>query len=225
MGVDRGNAEERPRHPVTISRGYWMGRYEVTQKQFESVMQTKPSKFTNAGPNAPADSVTWLEAKEFVKRLNQKAGSSAYALPTEAQWEYACWAGTPSFNENLLVVLGWHHANSGQSTQPVGKLRPNAWGLHDMLGNVWEWCEDWYAGKHDTSKASDPTGPATGNLRVARGGAWDSHDKKPDMSAFTFRSAIASPNYGVKIISPTVRFAQSPEMRADNVGFRIVVIP
>ncbi|HWQ10504.1 MAG TPA: SUMF1/EgtB/PvdO family nonheme iron enzyme, partial [Holophaga sp.] len=225
MGAKRGEADEKPCHHVVLSHGCWMGRYEVTQRQYESVMGMNPAGLNRSGPEAPIETVSWYEAKMYLARLNEKAGQKRYFLPTEAQWEYACWAGASTFNEQTLSATAWYAANAGRTTQPVGKLRANAWGLHDMLGNVWEWCEDWYSNHYDPSVLSDPTGPASGTNKVARGGSWESYEKLPSQGYLKTWNPTASPYYGVKIISPTSRYPLMPDARANNLGFRVVVMP
>ena len=173
MGSERGGSDEKPVHQVTISRPFYMGKHEVTQAQFKQIMGKNPSRFS--GPDKPVDKVTWYQAGEFCMRLTAKEGHR-YRLPTDAQWEYACRAGTKtrySFgdDEGEVGVYAWFDGNSGKSTHAVGKKRPNPWGLYDMHGNVWEWCRD---GKrsYTSSKMVDPVGPSSGS-RVLRGGAWD----------------------------------------------------
>jgi len=168
-------------HEVTISKAFYMGVTEVTQTQYEAVMGKNPSKFK--GPTQPVDLVSWDEAVEFCKRVSIKTGKTV-CLPTEAQWEYAARAGSKarySFGDRDadLGDYAWYIANSLdratglRTTHPVGLKKPNAWGLYDMQGNVWEWCADWYAANYGgKDKDLDPTGPATGSIRVLRGGSW-----------------------------------------------------
>ncbi len=175
-------ADERPEHKVTITKGFYLGKYEVTQAQWEAVMGSNPSKWK--GPDLPVEQVSWEDCPGFLKKLNEKAKNSLKgrmaSLPTEAQWEYACRAGTKtrwSFGDNdgALGEYAWHDKNSGQQTHAVGQKKPNAWGLYDMHGNVWEWCQDWngpYA-----RDAVDPTGPASGERRCLRGGSWSLESK------------------------------------------------
>jgi formylglycine-generating enzyme required for sulfatase activity len=166
---------------VTISKPFYMAKYPTTQQQWQALMPTNPSKFE--GPNNPIDSVQWKAARGFCTKLAAKTGKPV-RLPTEAEWEYACRAGTTTdyyFGDdpNTLTDYAWHEDNSNDTTHPVGQKKPNAWGLYDMCGNVWQWCNDWY-GKMDytTGPATDPQGPAKGdylafgNAHVLRGGAW-----------------------------------------------------
>jgi formylglycine-generating enzyme required for sulfatase activity len=170
-----GGEDESPVHPVTLTQPFYLGRFEVTQEQWAQVMDDNPSGFT--GPKLPVDSVSWDDCQRFLAKLAERTGRK-FALPTEAQWEYACRAGTTtrwSFGDNDAVAgdHGWIAGNSGGGTYPVGGKKPNPWGLYDMYGNVWEWCADWYA-KHayPAGAVTDPTGPATGASRVLRGGGW-----------------------------------------------------
>jgi serine/threonine protein kinase len=139
--------DEGPLHEVRITKGFWLGRYEVTQGQWEPVMGSNPSYFL--GEDRPVDSVSWTDVHDFIAKLNSWWGEELYRLPTEAEWEYACRAGTRTrFNfgtrDSQLGDFAWYGGNSGSKTHPVGRKRPNRWGLHDLLGNVWEWCQDWY---------------------------------------------------------------------------------
>jgi len=160
-------------HEVTISKPFYVGVTEVTQAQYEAVMGTNPSNFKDA--TNPVEMVSCNDATEFCKKLPEKT-RQAVRLPTEAEWEYACRAGTAtafSFGDtdSALGDYAWYNANSGGTTHPVGQKKPNAWGLFDMHGNVWEWCADWY-GDYPGGAVTDPTGPASGGQRVLRGGAW-----------------------------------------------------
>jgi formylglycine-generating enzyme required for sulfatase activity len=167
---------EKPQHRVTISKPFYLGKYMVTQAQWEAVMGNNPSKFN--GLNNPVENVSWDDVQEFIKKLNQKEGGNKYRLPTEAEWEYAARAGmtsTYSFGDDAgaLGRYAWYKGNSGETTHPVGGKEPNAWGLYDMHGNVWEWVQDWYGG-YAGSSATDPRGPSSGSFRVLRGGSWGS---------------------------------------------------
>ncbi len=177
-----GDAENGPAHEVNITRPFWMGKYKVTQEQWQVLMGNNPSHFK--GSKNPVDSVSWEDCQGFLKKLNEKYSHHGltFSLPTEAQWEYACRAGTATrhyFGDALSNMgdYGWLADNSGKMTHPVGEKKPNAWGLYDMYGNVFEWCADWY--NHDyylTSPASDPTGPAVGTTKEIRGGYWESSE-------------------------------------------------
>ena len=172
----RGSGETQ--HRVTISDGFWMGKYEVTQRQYEQLIGENPSHFWRAGPDAPVETVDWNQAKTFCEKLERAPGFAAFRrgvgnqalrarLPTEAEWEYACRAGTTG-----PYAGAWYEQNSGGSTHPVGLMGPNAWGLYDMHGNVLEWCWDGY-GKYPSGSVTNPTGMSSGSPRVLRGGSWD----------------------------------------------------
>jgi formylglycine-generating enzyme required for sulfatase activity len=179
MGSPDSDAEafdwEKPVHLVTINRQFYLGKYPVTQAQWEAVMGDNPSRF-KGNPNHPVESVSWANVQAFLHKLNVWEGRRAYHLPTEAQWEYACRAGTQTIRyESDLDVIAWYRANSGHATRGVGQKPPNAWGLYDMLGNVWEWCQDWFAKDYYRhSPTVDPQGPDAGYYRALRGGGWDS---------------------------------------------------
>jgi formylglycine-generating enzyme required for sulfatase activity len=171
----RGN--EGPQHEVTISKLLYLGVTEVTQAQYEAVIGTNPSQFQ--GPTNPVENVTWNDATEFCRKLSEKTGK-AFRLPTEAEREYACRAGSKtrfSFgdSEGALGDYAWHKGNSAGTSHPVGRKNPNAWGLYDMHGNVWEWCADWY-GSYPSWPSTDPQGATSGGDRVVRGGAWFESD-------------------------------------------------
>jgi len=165
-----------PRHKVRITKPFYLGVYEVTQAECEKVMGKNPSNFQ--GADNPVEKVTWEDAAEFCKKLSAKEGRT-YRLPTEAEWEYACRAGSTtlySFGDDQanLGEYAWYLANSDKKTRPAGEKKPNNWGLCDMHGNVWEWCQDWYdLDYYAVSPTGDPPGPETGSLRVYRGGSWD----------------------------------------------------
>ena len=174
MGSADGEDRERPVHRVRISRPFSLGRYAVTQGQWQSVMGSNPSRFPGDAQR-PVERVSWEDVQEFIGRLNALEPGQPYRLPTEAEWEYAARAGTTtaySFGDDAapLGQYAWYDGNAG-STHPVGQRKPNAWGLYDMHGNVWEWVEDWY-GAYEAAPAVDPQGPAAGARRVFRGGGW-----------------------------------------------------
>ncbi|NLX26683.1 MAG: SUMF1/EgtB/PvdO family nonheme iron enzyme [Lentisphaerae bacterium] len=167
---------EKPMHLVKISKPFYMGIYPVTQAQWLQVMGSNPSHFK--GVDLPVETVSWYDAMEFCRKLTaleRQAGrlpdGFEYTLPTEAQWEYACRAGTTGDYAGNLDAMAWYDSNSGSKTHPVGTKQPNAWGLYDMHGNVWEWCLDWY-GNYASGIAMDPQGASSGSFRVARGGSW-----------------------------------------------------
>jgi len=175
------NEKERRRdeelHRVRITKPFYMGKYEVTQEVWQKVMGTNPSEFK--GAKNPVENVSWNDCQEFLKKLNALGKERGqFRLPTEAEWECACRAGTKTRfcsgdADGALADYAWFGANSGGTTHPVGTKKPNAWGLHDLHGNVWEWCRDWYGDDYYTRwPKDDPTGPAAGSIRVLRGGSW-----------------------------------------------------
>jgi formylglycine-generating enzyme required for sulfatase activity len=180
---EEGRQKDETQHEVTISKDYYLGVTEVTQGQYEKVMGTNPSYFLigrirGSSSNHPIEQVSWEDAVEFCKKLSdlpeEKKAGRMYRLPTEAEWEYACRAGSKtaySFGESSksLGDYAWFDVNS--QTHPVGEKKTNAWGLCDMYGNVWEWCSDWY-GEYPKGAVSDPRGPKEGSRRVVRGGGW-----------------------------------------------------
>jgi TonB family protein len=171
MGSSDGRPDEKPVHRVRITKAFEMGKYEVTQAQWGSVMGNDPSSFR--GPDRPVESVSWDDIQEFLQKLNAMKDGYRYRLPTEAEWEYAARAGSSENRPEDLDAVAWHSANAGnRATEPVGEKQPNAWGLYDTLGNVWEWCQDWYDGRYySDSPVADPPGPASGLARVVRGGS------------------------------------------------------
>jgi len=200
-------------HEVTLTEPYLLGTYEVTQAQYAKFMGVNPSKFK--GANNPVDFVSWDAAVEFCRKLSalpaEKAAGNVYRLPTEGEWEFACRAGTTtkySFgdDDSGLVDYAWFRDNSSFRHHPVGGKTPSAWGLHDMHGNIWEWCIDWWFEAYPDGPATDPTGPTSGLYRVARGGSWGN-------SAESCRSAY--------------RDASFPSIRSNriNLGFRVCLSP
>ena len=201
-GSDEADSDEQPVSPVQISQPFYMGKHEVTQGQWKKVMgeDSNPSR-SRICDECPVEWVTWEEVIEFVRRLNETLGTTAYRLPTEAEWEYAARAGQEGERYAPLDDIAWHQGNSGGMTQRVGEKRANAFGLHDMLGNVWEWVLDWH-GPYLNGPVTDPTGPVRGSERVRRGGSWYSH-------ASSCRAAN--------------RYSSRPRRRASNLGFRLVL--
>ncbi len=203
MGADRhfGDADESPPHRVTLTQAFYLGKYEVTQAQWEAVMGGNPSRFR--GQSLPVESVSWNDCQIFLARLGELTGEK-FALPTEAQWEYACRAGTGtpwSFGDADAAIgdYAWCGENSGGTTHPVGTKAPNPWGLHDMHGNVGEWCADWY-GLHtyDRGDVTDPAPrpPAAGSSPVWRGGAWGDNSGFL-RSSYRNCNAAASGHHGI----------------------------
>jgi formylglycine-generating enzyme required for sulfatase activity len=185
MGDDK-EYSAKPAHRVTITQPFYLGKYEVTQEQWEAVMGNNPSRFK--GPKNPVEMVSWQGCQDFMAKLNEKswAGGARFSLPTEAQWEYACRAGTTtqwSFGDDRgkLGDYAWWGGNAAETTHPVGQKKPNAWGLYDMHGNVFEWCADWYR-RYEPGDQTDPVGPDSGDngdlptgSHVLRGGSWNYH--------------------------------------------------
>ena len=173
-----GSSKEKPHHMVIISKPFYMGKYEVTQDQWQKIMGNNQSLFR--GPTRPAERVSWDDVQMFISELNAREKTTSYRLPTEAQWEYAarggsktsyCYGDDPKGKK--LALYGWYEKNSGKQTQPVGELKPNSWGLHDMHGNVQEWVQDWFDRKYyNISPRIDPEGPPDGRKRAIRGGSW-----------------------------------------------------
>ena len=196
---------------VTLTKPYWLGATEVTQGQWEAIMGNNPSNFK--GVNLPVDSVSYEDALAFCRKLTERERAAGrlpagyeYSLPTEAQWEYACRAGTKGdyagdYAGNL-DAMGWYDGNSGKKTHEVGGKQANAWGVYDMHGNVWEWCADWYGDKLPGGSVSDFKGAASGSYRVNRGGCWGN-------DAAYCRSAY--------------RNRLSPGFRFDRLGFRLAL--
>jgi formylglycine-generating enzyme required for sulfatase activity/serine/threonine protein kinase len=178
MGSPEGEVvrrQDETQHPVKISKGFWLAKTETTQAQWRAVMGSNPSRFK--GEDLPVETVSWDDIADpggFIEKVNQTAAvtEGRFHLPTEAHWEYACRAGTISPYAGDLDQMAWYDRNSGGKTQPVGTKKANAWGLHDMHGNVWEWCADVH-GAYPEGATSDPSGPVSGTYRVFRGGSWD----------------------------------------------------
>ncbi len=175
MGSDHGDYDEKPVHKVRISQPFYLGKYEVTQGQWQAVMGSNPSRFTG-DPNLPVEQVSWEEVQTFARKLNAREGVAVYRLPTEAEWEYAARArATTAYgfgnHASKLGGYAWYGDNAGGRTHPVGGGKPNTWGLYDIHGNVWEWVQDWY-GPYEVDAAIDPPGSSTGSYRVYRGGGW-----------------------------------------------------
>ena len=182
-GEEDRDDDQGPQHHVRITKPFYMGMHEVTQEQYEAVMGADPSHFK--GKDRPVETVSWNDAAEFCRKLSEKTGKTV-GLPTEAEWEYACRAGTTTpfhTGETISTDQANYDGNSTygsggkgvyrQKTTAVGSFTPNAWGLYDMHGNVGEWCADWYdEDYYESSPADDPRGPENGHSRVLRGGAW-----------------------------------------------------
>ncbi|WP_028550729.1 formylglycine-generating enzyme family protein [Paenibacillus sp. UNC451MF] len=198
-----GEGDEAPEHKVTITKPFYLGKYEVTQEQWEELMEANPSKFK--GDKRPVDTVSWDDSQLFLKKLQDKTGSK-FTMPTEARWEFAARAGTSTRwdfgnDESILGDYAWFQDNANAATHPVGQKKPNAWGLYDMYGNVQEWCNDWYATPYPKGDVSDPQGPNSGDSRVLRGGAWGDD---PSMVRSAYRNASGTdaktPGIGVRVV-------------------------
>ena len=206
------NADE-VQHSVTLTQSFYLQETEVTQGQWQAVMGSNPSTYGSCGDECPVETINWDDAQAFIQKLNQLENTDKYRLPNEAEWEYAARAGstTAYYNGDIsnavadpnLDVIGWYTNNSSSTPHPVGQKQSNAWGLYDMSGNVWEWCQDWY-GNYSNSAITDPTGPATGSMRVMRGCSHGSPSKDG-------RSAR--------------RHLYSPGSRSKYVGLRILRMP
>jgi formylglycine-generating enzyme required for sulfatase activity len=173
MGSKNGLSDEKPVHRVKIGKGFYIGKYEVTQAQWLKVMGRNPSEFR--GDNLPVEWVSWAAAQEFIQRLNTQNDGYVYRLPSEAEWEYACRAGTKGNYAGDLNSMAWYDENAGDKTHPVGRKRPNRFGLYDMHGNVEEWCMDYYHENYNGAPADGSAWLSGENLRdcrVLRGGSW-----------------------------------------------------
>jgi len=211
MGQASGESDEKPVHRVQITKPLFMGMHEVTNAQWNRVVGEIPSKWRD--DSRPVEQVSWADAARFCQALSampeELKAERMYRLPTEAEWEYACRAGTPpqsayGNNKSQLDDYGWYTANSGGATHPVGQKLANPWGLYDMHGNVAEWCSDWTGGKYAEGVVKDPVGPPNGHSRVARGGGYN--DTKTDCRAAD-------------------RAGFNPTATVAVVGFRVVMVP
>jgi formylglycine-generating enzyme required for sulfatase activity len=170
---EEGRFDVEQQVEVTLTRPFWLAKTVVTQSQWEAVMGSNPSEFR--GAEMPVENVSWEDAQSYIAKLNEKRvlpEGWKFALPTEAQWEYACRAGEKGpYSGGALDEVAWYCDNSGGRTHEVAQKKPNAWGLHDMHGNVWEWCADWLEDA-PLMGGIDPAGPSSGDYRVFRGGSW-----------------------------------------------------
>ena len=167
-----GRFDDEPQHDVTLTKGFWLGKYEITQAQWKSVMGTNPSRFK--GDNRPVETVSWDDCQQFLRKVNV-ALKGAARLPTEAEWEYACRAGTTGAVSGTghITTMAWYDGNSGNQSHEVGRHGANDWGFYDMHGNVLEWCADWFSNSDETpAHVIDPKGPPSGSFRILRGGCW-----------------------------------------------------
>lgn len=197
-------------HTVTLTQGLWMSDHEVTQSEYQLLMGSNPSRFKSA--DLPVDSVTWDEAVLYCQKLTEQdraagriTAQQAYRLPTEAEWEYAARAGTTGPRYGELDAIAWYNANSGNQTHAVKQKSSNAWGLYDLIGNLWEYCSDWY-GDYPAGSAIDPTGLVSGSKRVVRGGSWGNTPK--DSRSANRDSVVSGPRYesvGFRLVLSSVR--------------------
>ncbi|MDL1964998.1 MAG: formylglycine-generating enzyme family protein, partial [Deltaproteobacteria bacterium] len=210
---ESGRDNDETQHSVTLTKKFYIQTTEVTQEQWRKAMKSNPSYFKDSGEDCPIESVSFDDCQEFIRKLNKQENTNKYRLPTEAEWEYACRAGSKTaftngditkkdfvHNANLNQV-GWYSANSGRTTHPVSQKKPNNWGLYDMHGNVWEWCQDRY-GRYPDQCITDPEGPSSGARRVFKGGSWLN-------DAAQCRSAN--------------RFRDIPSFKSRYLGFRLVM--
>lgn len=199
-----GYSDQEPVHRVKLASDFYMGKYEVTQKQWRDVMGTDPSYFK--GDDLPVEKVSWDDALEFIKKLNEKEGITKYRLPSEAEWEYAARAGTKSKysfgdDQSSLGVYAWFYENSGKKTHEVGQKKPNPWGLFDMHGNVREWIQDIYHGSYDGAPTDGSVWGGVDSWRVVRGGSWFSYDFECESAyRFSFESSFLFNNIGFRLV-------------------------
>jgi len=208
-----GRDEFEVQHEVILTEGFYLQTTEVTQKQWVAVMEINPSEMK--GDDLPVTSVSWLDCQKFIERLNHMEREGKYRLPTEAEWEYACRAGSTTAyasspqlekgkgSDTELDHMAWYRGNSHNRPHPVAKKKPNAWGLFDMHGNVFEWCQDWYESWYNkfTDKAVvNPKGPEHGRFKVIRGGSWFA---------------------GAEYLRSANRMREKPEYRNKGIGFRL----
>lgn len=205
----------RSKHIVTISHDFWLGKFEVTQGEFTALMNKNPSHFKGCS-NCPVEKVTYFDAVAFCSALTKREQETKrlppayeYRLPTEAEWEYACRAGTTnffSFKDEPPDQYAWTAENSEAKPHPVGEKRPNPWGLYDMHGNVWEWCQDWFT-NYPATNLADPIGPNQGKVKVFRGGGWN-NEVQFARSANRF---MMSPSNGIYFVGFRIAMSQIPK--------------
>jgi formylglycine-generating enzyme required for sulfatase activity len=204
MGSGNGDPNEQPVHQVTFARGFYVGRSEVTQAQWQKVMGSNPSKFSSCGENCPVEQVSWDDAQEFIKKLNAQNDGYQYRLPSEAEWEYACRAGTTGDYAGDLNSMAWYTVNADYKTHPVGQKQANAWGLYDMHGNVSEWVMDYQHNNYDGAPADGSAwSKAISDDRMERGGSW---------------------TFDAKRVRSAQRGEATHDYRWKDVGFRLVAV-
>ena len=219
MGSASGEDDEKPVHSVTVS-DFYIGKYEVTQDLYESVMGNNPSYFKESGKDAPVEKVSWYDAVEYCNKRSDKEGlkrcysgsgenincdfdANGYRLPTEAEWEFAARGGNKSkgytySGSNDINEVAWYRDNSGSKTHSAGGKQANELGIYDMSGNVWEWCWDWYV-DYSSGSQNNPRGSSSGSYRVYRGGSW---------------------SYGASYCRIAYRSCYDPGFSSSNLGFR-----
>jgi formylglycine-generating enzyme required for sulfatase activity len=204
-GDPNGDPNEQPVHQVTFASGFYMGRYEVTQAQWQKVMGNNPSTFSSCGENCPVEQVSSDDAQEFIKKLNAQNDGYQYRLPSEAEWEYACRAGTTGDYAGDLNAMAWYTTNADYKTHPVGQKQANAWGLYDMHGNVSEWVMDYQHNNYDGAPADGSAwSKAVSDDRMERGGSW---------------------TFDAKRVRSAQRAEATHDYRWKDVGFRLVAVP
>jgi len=204
--------DDEVQHRVELTKPFYMQRTEVTQGQWKAVMKSNPSHFNGRGDSFPVEQISWEDCKRFIEKLNRREDTDRYRLPTEAEWEYACRAGTTTpFNTGYCLSTSQANYNGNypykgclggcyrHCTVSVASFPPNAWGLYDMHGNVWEWCSDWY-GEYPGRPVRDPRGPVNGTIHIHRGGSW---------------------NYCAECCRSAYRIKRAPDFRLDFFGFRL----
>ena len=206
--TETGREPQEVLHAVHLTRAFWLGALEVTQRQWQTVMGHNPSRFRADGDTLPIENVTWTDVHEFLDRLTKLSPGHRFRLPTEAEWEYACRAGT-STAFNTGAVLTRAQANIAASpdvaaagrTMPVASFAPNTWGLYDMHGNVWEWTDDDYCPYSGSESVTDPAASCSSTLKVIRGGSW---------------------YFGADSARCALRYTHRPQDRGFSIGFRVV---
>jgi len=208
---EKYRSRDETRHEVTIKRPFYLQTTEVTQGQWDEIMGGNPSEFKKCGDDCPVENVSWDDCQEFIRKLNERERTYKYRLPTEAEWEFACRAGKGAAFANggisesgcgldsNLDQMGWYCANSRRKTHPVARKKINAWGLYDMHGNVWEWCQDWW-GKYPKGSATDPKGARYGPKRVIRGGSCLNYAEKCRSAyRYSYKTNIKMNNIGLRV--------------------------